>query len=472
MTKWVVLLGGIMLNVFMLLTVPSGFIVFQSLAITSVSAAAIIFYLYKSYAKNIVIKSDILIALNTLIQFLIPVFYLVFYYTENPDIDIHGYRSGMAITSFAILIAQAVFFAGYESFKKDCRFPKVAIAENSYLKLFFILTPLYALTWASRYILLVNGTYYMIARSDYQYMSPFSSIMGQISSFGLLIVAAFFVIAFSEERPKEKTGKFFLAGIIVLFEIIWYLPSGMRESLILNGIIIIFAYVFVKRKIPVKALAVFTVILFIILPILGEYKKITVRDFESSRIEPGQIVSSLDMAKTQFEDTERNFIANVTARLYDGACLGYLLVNYMHDYSPEKGATYKHIPFIFIPRFLYPDKPVVSIFLNEWYPSLIRGGCMPVTFWGESYLNFSWPGLIFISYVMGLAMKLFDYLFMLKSNRPYWIYVYVFSFAIIARLPIQPMVVWISFILKIIAIAFILDKVSTIFIRPTKKKTI
>lgn len=139
-------------------------------------------------------------------------------------------------------------------------------------------------------------------------------------------------------------------------------------------------------------------------------------------------------------------------------------MHYSHDYDYELASTYKNIPFVFIPRFIYTNKPVFTTALGGWY-QLVVGGSTPTTFWGESYINFSWFGIILVSYILGLAMKVYDYIFIKNASKPFWIYLYVFGAIHIMRLPMQVAVVWMNFLLKVIVLAFIFTWVHAFFTR-------
>jgi hypothetical protein len=366
----------------------------------------------------------------------------------------YGYRYGYAITSFAVFLGQCMFFLGYESFRRSIYFPHIRITERSYSRLFLVLFPLLALIWTARYILLSAGSYYHIYRSEYQFASPFYSVFVQLNGYGLIIVGALFLIAFSEQREKEKIKKATIAIFVFIIEIFWYFPAGLREPIAMTVLAPIFAYMFINRKVPKKAIAVLIIASFPIFAILGEYRYVVPTYFPISRISPETAPSAILEARERLKDQNVNIVTNLTDRLYDGKNFGYLLMHYSNDYDYEFGATYKNILFAAIPRFIYPEKPVFTTPLGRWY-QLVEGGSTPITFWGESYINFSWVGIIIVSYILGLGIKMYDYLFIRKSSKPYWVYLYIFGAIHMIRLPVQAGVIWVSFLLKVIVLAVI-----------------
>ena len=456
MSRWIVLLWGITLSLILLLIIPENDFVFRSISITLIATISIVYYLYKRYSGKLSLQTDLLIAINTLAQFLLPVFYLAFYYYENPHLDYYDFHYGYAITSFAVLVAQTMFFAGYETIKKNSYFPTIQIIEESYSKLFLVLLPLLILVWTSRIILLTTGSYYHIYRTEYQFINPLYSVFAQLSGYGLIIVGALFLIAFSEQRKRERNKKVVVAIIVFIIEMLWYLPAGTREPIAMTCSIALLAYIFIKRKLPKKAIVAFVLILFPLFTILFEYRY-TVRIYQDiSSINIEGLKPALLSAGDKLQKKDTNTLAFSVDRIYDGKNLGYLLTHYSQDYDYELGATYKNIIYVLIPRFIYPDKPIYTTPLGKWYQLTGKYSSTPTTFWGETYINFSWLGIIVISYILGLIMKVYDYIFIKRSSEPYWMYLYLFSaIYIMIRLPMEVGSIWISFLIKIIILAFI-----------------
>jgi len=451
--QWFVLFYGLGISFVLLMIIPEQNLVIRSASITLIAAISICHYLYKRYSKNLCIQADALIAINTLMQFLIPVFYLAPYFQSNSNLDPWNYRYGYAITSFAALLGQTLFFCGYESIKKSIYFPPIKIREKSYSHLFLVLCPLLILIWIGRYVLLSTGSYYRILRSSYQFTNPFYSVFVQLSGYGLIIVGALFLVAFSKNIKRLKVIKAIIPSVVLIGEILWYGIAGQRQGLAMTVLAPIFAYIFIRRKLPKKIIVVLIMIGLPVFAILGEYRYVTTTFYKASEIDLSATSQAFLAAKTR-SDRTKNLLGNLIDRVYDGKSLGYLLMHYSDDYNYELGSTYKNIPFVFIPRFIYTDKPVFSTALGNWY-QLLAGGSMPTTFWGESYINFSWFGIILISYLLGLAMKAYDYIFIKRASKPYWVYLYLFSAIYILRLPMQVAVIWMSFLLKAIVLAFI-----------------
>ena len=278
--RWIVLFFGIAISFILLMAIPEKNIIFRSISITLTAVLSIGYYLYKRYSRRLAIQSDLLISISTFAQFLLPVFYLAFYYQTNPELDIHGYRYGYPFVSFAALLGQTMFFLGYEKIKKSLFFPQIKIIEKSYFRLFFLLLPLSAFIWIARFVLLSTGSYYHFYRSDYQFTNPYYSVFAQLSEYGLIIVGALFLIAFSESKKRQKNKKLTLAIIVFILELLWHMPSGAREPIVLTILIIIFAFIFIRRTIPKKIIAILIISGFPLLAILGAYRYVVSINFQ------------------------------------------------------------------------------------------------------------------------------------------------------------------------------------------------
>lgn len=456
--RWTVLFWGLCISLMLLMLIPEEQVVFRSLSVTLIAILCICHYLYKRYSKGLTLQADLLISISTLMQFLIPVFFLAPYYNAHPDMDIWVHRYGLALTSFAALLGQAMFFLGYESIRKGLYFPPVkeTIRHIKINDVLIAMLPLAALVWFSRFILLSKGYYYQIHTSDFQFSSPYYSGLSQLSSYGLIIVGTFFVVAFSEKDKKKRGRKMKIAILLFLLEIGWYLPSGSRGRLVLTILCPIVAYLFVIRKLPIKTVILILIVGIPILSVLGEYRYVAGDYFGVSEINIQQMPDAYSAALERAGKDEAEFIVyRMIYRFYDGMNLNHLLIHFSNDYDYELGATYKNILYVFIPRFIYTDKPVFTQALGGWY-QLVGSGSTPATFWGESYINFSWFGIIICSYLLGIFVKCYDVLFIRNAHKPYWCFIYVFSAITILQLPMEVFVIWVSNFTKFVLIAFLL----------------
>ncbi len=438
------------------MVIPREYFLIRSIPITLIAVLCIYYYIYKRYWKRVTIQADLLIAVNTIVFYLLPVFYFAPYFNTYPDLDTAGYHYGYAITSFAVLLAVTMFFLGYETRKPSVYFPPIKITENSLSRLFMVLFLFLILIWGARFYLLSTGSYYQTFRSDYQGTS-FGSVFGILTTYGYLINGAFFLVVFSAKGRKDRIRKFISAFIVFGAELAWYIPSGGRSQIVNTFIAPIFAYILTKRRLPMKVLTAIIIIGLPTLCILGSYRNVAPLFYKVNKIDLRNIPRAYLAAKdlSAKEDAFRNLMD----RFYDGKFLGYLLMHYSNDHNFELGSTYKEIPAIFIPRFIWTSKPVISKFMNTWYSDLVGKSAVPITVWGEAYINFSWFGIILIPYLLGLIMKEYDYLFIKRASKQYWMFVYLFGAILLLFFPAEGVAAWLSWFLKGIILAFLLTEV-------------
>lgn len=451
--RWIVLLAGLALSFVLLTAIDKESFVLQSVSVTFIAATAISYYLWRRYRKGLSPQADLFISSIILLQFIFPIFYLAWFYGAHPELDKHGYRYGYAMTSFASLLGLSMFFAGYESIKRGLTF-RFDHKLNCNIRLLLVaFLPLLASAWIARFILLRNGTYYHAHYSSFQNTKYFS-ILSELSRCGLVPVVALFVAAFSEKQKKTKKKILVLAIITIALEFCWYIPAGKTGFTVATIGGPMFSYLYVNKRIPKRAIIFFTCSLVFFIIFLRPYRYYVSKtsDFQDNKINIEMIPEALSGVK---DSLSTKTVTEVCDRLYDGRCLGYLLLNYKNDYTFQYGETYKSLPYILIPRALAPDKPVITILLNKYYKLMLAGG-MPLTFWGECYINFSWAGIAILSFVLGFFMKIHDSIYIANSNNLCWITFYLFTAVWAAQIiPMHNLAMSVGFLCKNLILCFV-----------------
>jgi len=98
-------------------------------------------------------------------------------------------------------------------------------------------------------------------------------------------------------------------------------------------------------------------------------------------------------------------------------------IAYTYSMTPETvpfqyGATYSYLAISLIPRVLWPDKPEAgeaNRFFGVSYGFTTEAGATHVvfgiSFLGEAYINFGWPGVVVILFLEGFILGLLQYCF-------------------------------------------------------------
>jgi hypothetical protein len=95
--RWIVLFWGLCISFILLILIPGEQFVFRLVSVTLIAVFSLCHYLYKRYSKRLTLQADLMIRINTLMQFLLPVFFLAPYYSANPGMDLWVHRYGFAI---------------------------------------------------------------------------------------------------------------------------------------------------------------------------------------------------------------------------------------------------------------------------------------------------------------------------------------------------------------------------------------
>jgi hypothetical protein len=102
-----------------------------------------------------------------------------------------------------------------------------------------------------------------------------------------------------------------------------------------------------------------------------------------------------------------------TARRLDGIGIASVIIRDTPGVSPfQHGRTLALIPVAFVPRFLWPDKPVIPIgrWISETYApyGYLTESNLAATWIGEFYLNFGLLGIMGGMFVIGVVLRLLN----------------------------------------------------------------
>ena len=121
------------------------------------------------------------------------------------------------------------------------------------------------------------------------------------------------------------------------------------------------------------------------------------------------------------------------------------------------GETYTRLLWIFVPRFLFPDKPAMILPMAQEILSYDSDNTSsPTTLIGEAYLNFGWLGLFLVMPLVGWLSWQYDTAFRQRMTHPIWAAIYVGTALSVVRLPMQPVTVWLGVFMKAFLIAYFL----------------
>lgn len=232
----------------------------------------------------------------------------------------------------------------------------------------------------------------------------FAQVFALLGALGNLVVLATALVCF------QKGGRHLqvLLAALVVMQVAVGLVTGSKTPVIVPLVLVALAYAAIRRRVPMTALVLTAVLLFVaVVPINQRYR-------EAVRVEGQPPAEALRTALahpvelnpfTAFENTREYVLTRF--RSIDSIAL-------IADQTPSRfpyagGESYFYLPaIILVPRLIWPDKPVLDAAaeFTQTYrglPEEIRSATQ-LTQVGDLYRNFGWPGVVGGMFAWGLLV--------------------------------------------------------------------
>jgi len=412
--------------------------------LSSLSAFGIIWiYVLQCYGGRLPLRSNVLVMLGFSASNLVPPLYLSVRLHSEPCLDTYYVADMYPLVALMTTIGALALLFGYELVDRKFRAgipSRLSWGLLSAYRVMPIMVIIAGVIWVARGILLVSGGYYWVYVNPDFVFGRWGSVIGTISDFGLIVPIGFWLLA--GKNPLWRPWAWLATGV----ELIWVLPSGARETFIetLFGLLLVFWWC--KQRFPWRGMMALLVAAIIAVPIMGEYRYSIASFTDVNRVSISSSVAAARVAREHFVlssgRTSLGFLDNFANRLYDGQHLGYLLKHYSEDYDWEYGATYyTRLPFLLLPYFIYPHRPIMSVPLDHWY-KLVLGGSSPTTFLGEAYINFGYLGIPIMGFLIGMILAGYDAVFLRRQNDFFAVMVYLFFASQMPRMVSASLASW------------------------------
>lgn len=301
------------------------------------------------------------------------------------------------------------------------------------------------LTWTARVFLVMTGSYFHSAHSDFSQQSVLYSPLAIFSTMSLVVVifAAFSI--FKRRNWRRSLPAFsYLAG-----EILWGVFSGKRMELLLFIVALILVYTFVYRRVNLKQILFFCVFLVVFGSTMHFYRR--AMKFAAKNAEPVSIKQAMKEGYAeQVHSGPGKTIWVVLERLhavkYTVGCM---------DHFPSQafflgGSTYRNILWSPIPKILCPNKKIYPYEYNALIQPWFTGTVAHVTAVGEAYMNFGWYGIIIVFSLSGIFYRGIDSAFLFPSRLSVFEgSLWIFYCLIMIKMAIVPAFSGFSWIVKI-----------------------
>lgn len=460
------LIFPILISYLIYLIVPQNWNYIKIVLIALLSSSGFIYFNLRQYSNQLINYSTIS-TFAYVIQFILPLIFIIPLYNGGYIFDyIYDINKVGAQTILMTITGQLFFITGYEIRRNKININYAAILEEKYpVGISIVILLLVLAVWSGKVYLLINGAYYHSVINQEFMFGPGSwiySTISNITGLRLLIICLLWLIYFKKLKDRTKNWKLFkkVAIIYTTFEVLWLLPAGQRGAILFIPITIYILHSYLGKKVSKKVIYTFIIASVLFLTIAKFYQNQVARNLDPSNIDYNQnlylMKESTALLMNDYKDLGLLMFGSYTARIWDGNPLGLILDRFNTRYDFEYGSTYLNIFYTFLPRPLFRDKPVLIQPLNKWFPE-IGYGSMPLTFFGEAYINFGLFGLIFIPIIFGYLIRLIEEIFIKRQNNLIWLALYINTITDFLRFTVEPSAIWISYFIKMILYGFILN---------------
>lgn len=217
---------------------------------------------------------------------------------------------------------------------------------------------------------------------------------------------------------RRATRRWDFWALALLAACLVFIATGSRSSAIMPFITIALMWALRNQTIPYRALSISAVIAIVLVGLLGEFRTAT------------REIDHLDNTEFQFEvwsgaqSGYNELIERKTTNNGQLAILGNVpdRVDYLF------GESYLSIPFIVIPRAIYPSEtPDAAGKLNATriYDKPLSG--IPAGIVGEAYWNFSYFGIILSFALFGVLLRFASSIYKKNSDHALVISIYLYT---------------------------------------------
>jgi hypothetical protein len=292
--------------------IPRDELILRTYATIIPATVGIAGYLYGKYRLHFSINTDMLTSIGVIAQFLLPSLYLVVVpLGEYFSYSLSSYLDFFPDVALVALIGQSLFFVGYEAaaWMKERRSAREAtngMALSTTSHFIYTMFPGVCAIWISRLILLRTGSYYHLLHSQFMFENPLYHTLAQLNSYGIFVVAGLWVMGFSSRESRQSRKWMTLAVGYTALELLWRFPSGSREPVLTLMAMVLFAYLFVRRTLPIKWIALGIVAGLLLLSFMDFYRYGISQIAGESVIRSDVVVEAVGESKTKFleEDYE------------------------------------------------------------------------------------------------------------------------------------------------------------------------
>lgn len=302
--------------------------------------------------------------------------------------------------------------------------PNIKKIDIAITKLPILLLILLLVGWFSRFLILKLGAYYHLEAGQSVLATEYSKITQFVIIGSLFPLIALCITFLKYLENRRRTFLLIFSILLLISEIVYSLPTGSKEEVLLPIFIILVLYS-IQRGTPIKVLLLsFTIGILFIFPLVNIFRM-------GLASTGGSIYYNLIEAFNLYWDSfllyDYFFLEDILFSVF-GMRLNYahivsVLVGDTPDvWSFKYGYTYALFFISLIPRILWTSKPEIAYIGNDFgrdYGFLASNDyttSVGMNWIGEIFINFGWYGL-FIAFLYGLIYR-FIYVYFFWNSKP------------------------------------------------------
>lgn len=303
--------------------------------------------------------------------------------------------------------------------------------KNLPLMLFLLLI----VGWISRLLLIKLGGYYHVEAGVNIKIPTGFQLYAQYINIGSLFPLIALVLIFFEWIKNKSRVSYLLITIILLFiEVVYAVPSGSKERVLLPISIVLFMYSLNKKIILLPLMFYFALFILFLFPFFDIYRSLVLT---------GDVISDLKLTFFLYQKLFTGFdlktLSGISYDIFVGRLNYSYVVSVIVDNTPKiwdfkYGYTYFLFLISFIPRIIWHSKPAIAGIYNEFGRDY--GFLLPIdyttsvaTTWvGEMFLNFGWFGIL-CGFFYGILFR-FIYSYFLQDKKLSSLSVILYAFSL------------------------------------------
>ena len=435
-------LAGILLGLLTILIIKDLSVPFKSFLM--ILMLLTLFLLYQLHIKSRIKRIDIFeppVFMSFYFFIGLGLFSFQFFFSYPLDENLEGNYYWLNLALFYVALGIVILWLGYYSrislwIDKKLFEGKKWWTQKYYFRFENVSVLLYILGFSARIYAIIKGVWGYLAEYEKITVSEVK-IVNLLKNIEYFCTYALVLAAIdSFMNPLSKRKKLFLYLFFIL-ECASIMYSGFKRQLFYTFLYVAIPYFYVKKKLPVKFIVAAFIAVLILIPINIIYREMVLY---ADELEVTNIKSIYNLGKTSFQrviekgELSDRFTSSIVFLLHHETELQYLAV--MIKKVPEKidylrGKYYFQFPFlVFIPRFIWPGKPLMQSGYEFW-TQILEGNpdmkhSVGETYMGNLYWNFGLAGIIAGMFLTGILQRVTYKRFFI--NKPHLLFFVPFLF--------------------------------------------